>query len=184
MHRCPPPNGIGLQFMAEPGVNPFSPRGHSALLVSASWGSQGDFFFFFFFREFSSSRGWLLGGPGFLHLFTSSSESLLKKILFGFPCWSRDSDSTLPLQGAQVDPGEGSSACHTVEAKNKPRTNTFVCLAVLGVSCGMRETFYLHCSTWGPVPGPRIARRPLCWECGVRPPGKKPPELLFNTHCC
>ena len=73
--RCPPPEGTGLQFLAEPGVNPFSPRGHAAPLVSASWGSQGDFFFFFF-KEFSSSRGWLLGGPGFLHLFTSSSESL------------------------------------------------------------------------------------------------------------
>lgn len=65
MHRCPPPNGIGLQFMAEPGVNPFSPRGHSALLVSASWGSQGDFFFFFFLGNFHPQEAGYLEGLAF-----------------------------------------------------------------------------------------------------------------------
>lgn len=119
--RCPPPKGVGLQFMADPRVNPFSPRGHSAPPVSASRGSQGDFILFFFFlKEFSSSRGWLLGGPGFLHLFTSFSESLKKKFFLDFPGSPGIQTPRFPCREHGFDPVEGSSACHTVEPRNKP----------------------------------------------------------------
>ena len=74
--RCPPPEGTGLQFLAEPGVNPFSPRGHAAPLVSASWGSQGDFFFFL--RNFHPQEAGCLEGLAF-YIYLRPPVNLFKK---------------------------------------------------------------------------------------------------------